>query len=334
MAEISVVVPVYGVEPYLNRCVDSILAQSFSDFKLILVDDGSPDGCPEICDEYAFSDKRVHVIHQDNGGTACARNAGIEWVLKQGESRWITFIDSDDWVHTDYLKILLTGVSGVGADCSVVGYVEKYNDVYCVTDSLTNSGFTEITPNEFFGRLYVYKNVKIPVNVPWGKLFNIECFKNVRFPIGKKFEDRFTMHKVIFQCTSLALSPRPLYYYYLRENSATRISWQPGELDDIDAIREQISFFKIHNALLAYNVAIKDYYRVTMRQLTRIRTIGNAEYRKYENRVRRELLCCLIKYSNSLNLSPEETRDAYFAVFPVLKRIAKIVKRVLHKLMR
>ena len=110
MPQISVIVPVYKVEPYLRRCVDSILAQTFTDFELILVDDGSPDNSGAICDEYAQKDARVHVIHQENGGLSAARNAGIDWVFAHSDSQWLTFVDSDDWVHPEYLERLYHAV--------------------------------------------------------------------------------------------------------------------------------------------------------------------------------------------------------------------------------
>ena len=106
MPSISVIVPIYMVEPYLRRCVDSILAQTFPDFELILVDDGSPDNCGQICEEYARLDRRVLVIHQENRGLSAARNAGIDWVMANSDSSWITFVDSDDWIHPNMLKHL------------------------------------------------------------------------------------------------------------------------------------------------------------------------------------------------------------------------------------
>ena len=106
MANISVIVPVYKVEQFLSRCVDSILAQTYPDFEVILVDDGSPDNCGEICDGYARTDSRIHVIHQENGGLSAARNSGIDWTFENSDSRWLAFVDSDDWVHPDFLKVL------------------------------------------------------------------------------------------------------------------------------------------------------------------------------------------------------------------------------------
>ena len=106
MPIISVIVPVYKVEPYIHRCIDSILSQTFVDFELILIDDGSPDNCPDICDEYALKDNKIHVIHQKNSGLSVARNAGLDYVSSSSNSEWITFVDSDDWIDKHYLEYL------------------------------------------------------------------------------------------------------------------------------------------------------------------------------------------------------------------------------------
>ena len=127
MPTISVIVPVYKVEKYIHRCVDSILNQTFSDFELILVDDGSPDNCGAICDEYAAKDSRVVVIHQENGGLSAARNAGIDWAFANSDSQWLSFIDSDDWVHPEYLqKLLDTAVNNSAevAFCTLTAFTE------------------------------------------------------------------------------------------------------------------------------------------------------------------------------------------------------------------
>ena len=116
MSQISVIVPVYKVEAYLPACIDSILAQTFTDFELILIDDGSPDHCGTICDEYAKKDVRIHVIHQENGGLSAARNAGIDWVFKNSDSQWITFVDSDDMIISGMLERLRSVILITKAD--------------------------------------------------------------------------------------------------------------------------------------------------------------------------------------------------------------------------
>ena len=122
MPEISVIVPVYKVEKYIHRCIDSILNQTFRDFELIMVDDGSPDNCGAICDEYAAKDNRVVVIHQENGGLSAARNAGIDWAFTNSNSEWLNFIDSDDWVHPEYLQKLYDAAKCNNVSVSVCGF--------------------------------------------------------------------------------------------------------------------------------------------------------------------------------------------------------------------
>ena len=131
MPTISVIVPVYKVEPYIHRCVDSILQQSYRDFELVLVDDGSPDNCGSICDEYASRDSRVHVIHQENGGLSAARNAGIDWVFDNSDSQWITFVDSDDWVHPQMLEKLFDAAMEQNTLISICGFIETTGDIPC-----------------------------------------------------------------------------------------------------------------------------------------------------------------------------------------------------------
>ena len=128
MPEISVIVPVYKVEQFIHRCVDSILLQSFYDFELILVDDGSPDQCGAICDAYAAADNRIHVIHQKNGGLSAARNTGIDYVMANSKSHWLTFVDSDDWLHPQTLEVLLKAAEENNSRVSVCGYRETVGE--------------------------------------------------------------------------------------------------------------------------------------------------------------------------------------------------------------
>lgn len=115
MPEVSIIVPVYKVEPYLNKCVDSILAQTFTDFECILVDDGSPDSCGKICDEYVQKDSRVKVIHQENQGLSAARNSGLD----MASGAWIVFVDSDDWIEPDAVEVLYRAALQNDADMAV-----------------------------------------------------------------------------------------------------------------------------------------------------------------------------------------------------------------------
>lgn len=135
MELISVIVPVYKVEPYLERCIKSILEQTYSHFELILVDDGSPDKCGEICDNYAKKDTRIRVVHQDNAEVSKARNVGIELALENEESEWISFIDSDDWIHPKYLEHLYNAVKEMATEISACKYVIT-SDNSCNIDNI------------------------------------------------------------------------------------------------------------------------------------------------------------------------------------------------------
>ena len=178
---ITIIVPVYKVEPYLRRCVDSILAQTFTDFELILVDDGSPDNCGAICDEYAAQDSRIHVIHQENGGLSAARNAGIDWAFANSDSQWLAFVDSDDWVHPNYLAYLYRAVSEDGTKVSACGYRE-------VLDS------NEIIETEdYCSRVLLWEefllNHGLKATLAWNKLYSKDLFHELRYPDGKLYED-------------------------------------------------------------------------------------------------------------------------------------------------
>ena len=129
MSLISIIIPVYKVEKYIHRCVDSILAQTFTDFELILVDDGSPDNCGKICDEYAEKDSRIVVIHQENGGLSAARNAGLDWVFEHSDSQWISFVDSDDYVYPHYLEKLYQAVVENNTNISMCNFVNFSDSV-------------------------------------------------------------------------------------------------------------------------------------------------------------------------------------------------------------
>ena len=143
MKSVSIIVPIYNVERYLPRCIDSILSQSITDFELILVDDGSPDRCGIICDEYAIEDTRVRVIHQKNAKVAAARNSGLD--IAKGE--WIAFVDSDDWLHKDYLKILLSGALE-GSDIVLSGFLRTSNEKVRDSDKM-RAEFKSISINTF-----------------------------------------------------------------------------------------------------------------------------------------------------------------------------------------
>lgn len=235
--KVSVIVPVYNVESYIDRCVESILAQSFADFELILVDDGSPDNCGAICDSYAESDSRVRVIHQSNGGLSAARNAGIDWAFANSDSEWIMFVDSDDWIAPETLELLYQANMQNGTDVSSCNFVK--------TDSMQGDPpdpgevrFQCISPEKY----YCEENVQ--ATVAWGKLYRKSCFRKLRYPVGKIHEDEFVTYKILFDCRQIAVTAAALYFYFQRPDSIMQATWSPERMAYFEAAMEQVRFFK------------------------------------------------------------------------------------------
>ena len=195
--EISIIVPVYKVEKYLNECIDSILAQTFTDFELILVDDGSPDNCPALCDAAAEKDSRVRVIHQQNKGLSGARNAGID----VARGNWLSFIDSDDTVEKTFCEKLYRAATESGAELAAC------NMLFLEVDG-SLSGYQEhplrdevISQDEAFHRIRLAPLIQAAT-----RLHRRELFETLRFPMGKNYEDAFTTPTVYEQVTKAMLT--------------------------------------------------------------------------------------------------------------------------------
>ena len=188
---VSIIIPVYKVEPYLRQCIESVLAQTHSALDIILVDDGSPDRCGEICEEYAARDSRIRVIHQENGGLSAARNTGLEVV----KGNYITFVDSDDFVAENYVETLLKWIVDSGADIACGGFVD-----YHTGDKVTPVN-TELKPKILssadFLEAMLYQHTGD--NAVWGKLYKKDIFKNLRFTVGILYEDLDIIYKAILR---------------------------------------------------------------------------------------------------------------------------------------
>ena len=255
MPTISVIVPVYKVEEYLLECIDSILAQTYTDFELILVDDGSPDNCGVICEEYAEKDRRVTVIHQENQGLSGARNSGID--AAKGE--YITFVDSDDIVHEQYLEILLLGM---GNNTGItVCRLEPFVDM--VIPGKLNSGAWEYVGYESQDALIkLYEgNAALPINA-WGKLFRKSLLDNLRFPVGKLHEDQFFTPRVFFCAGRIVSCNAKLYYYRTRQESIMRTAFSAKRYDDLWAIDSCIAFFREKGETEIVEAALKRRHRL------------------------------------------------------------------------
>lgn len=236
---ISVIVPVYNVERYLKACVDSVISQTYSNLEIILVDDGSPDKSPEICDEYAKKDSRIQVIHQKNGGLAKARNIGIE----NSHGEYISFIDSDDYVVPNYVEILYRGIIENDADVSIASFRSlKKNTVFHEDYS---SAFSVISKRKCF-EIYTSTSTN-PFVSAWNKLYKRSLFSNIQFPEGKLYEDAFTTYKIFDVAKKIVFSSSVLYFYRLNPDSIMGQSFRKKHLEMIDAFRSGFDYFETKN---------------------------------------------------------------------------------------
>jgi len=281
MPQISIIVPVYKVEPYIHRCVDSILNQTFTDFELILVDDGSPDNCGVICDEYATKDSRIHVIHQENGGLSAARNSGIDWVFQNSDSEYFSFIDSDDWVHPRYIELLYTGICKYNANISQCLFLET--DGNTASESVGEE-IVSMPPDE------EYLNCYNPH--AWGKLYKRKCFEGLRYPDGKLFEDVAIWYKLLFCEEKIVIVKSQLYYYLIREGSIVNSNWTPAHLDQVYAWEEQLVFLRTYPNQKVYTAANKRYLWVLSHQMCEIDKsirISDQERKRYKKQLRKKM---------------------------------------------
>ena len=249
--KISVIVPVYNVERYLKKCIDSILAQTYQNFELILVDDGSEDNSGMICDSYKEKDNRIQVIHKINGGLSDARNAGIE--VACGE--YLSFIDSDDWVHPDFLRVLYDNANVYNADISVVNLHKEYDDGRI--EKIEKIKEELLSKKDALKNLY---DAGIYMNVACNKLYKKSLFSDIKYPVGKLHEDGFTTYKLLYKANSVFFSDRDLYSYYQRKESIMNQTFSENRIHEYEVYQERTAFFEHEdmNDLLIRNERTKN----------------------------------------------------------------------------
>ncbi|EGO9466174.1 glycosyltransferase family 2 protein, partial [Enterococcus faecalis] len=215
MKLVSVVIPVYNVEKYVEKCLDSVINQTYQNLEIIIVNDGSTDNSLSVCQKKKLSDSRIKLINKENGGLSSARNAGIE--CAQGE--FICFIDSDDWIELDYIEVLLNGMENTNVDISVIQMikVKDFNKIAFQSESQTKWDIfeRETAMRELFSSNLIGYSAN-------NKLYRISLFKSIRYPEGMLMEDKGTTYRLIDSSTKVAVNGSTKYHYYLRDNSILR----------------------------------------------------------------------------------------------------------------
>ncbi|BES66421.1 hypothetical protein SANA_28600 [Gottschalkiaceae bacterium SANA] len=253
--KISVIVPVYNVEQYLEKCIESILAQTIKDLEVILVDDGSRDRSGMICDTYQALDERIIVIHQNNQGLSCARNRGLE--IAKGE--FVGFVDSDDWVDEDMYQTLLVEFEQAGIDIVQCGIKSIYHDRI---EKVRNESSRVLSNEE---ALYMHMQNKQYSPSVWNKLFRHEVITDIRFQAGKIHEDYYFQYRALLKTDQVVLLETCKYnHIHTNENSITSGAFSPKDFHKLEAFEERMRFLNHHQNPRLAEEAEKAYYKLAM----------------------------------------------------------------------
>ena len=231
---ISVILPIYKVEKYLHRCVDCILTQTYENLEVLLVDDGSPDSCRDICDDYGRKDARIMVIHKENGGLSDARNVAVD--VATGE--WIVFIDSDDFVSSDHIETLYNLVDKYNSLVGVSSYTCFFENDHPKLKTGKIDDFV-CSSKEAIDRIFYQNGFETSA---WGKIYHKSLFKSgIRYPKGWLYEDLPTTYRLFLECDKVAFTNKETYFYLLRASSIEGSSFSPRKLDSTLLILESIT---------------------------------------------------------------------------------------------
>lgn len=234
--KVSIIVPAYKVEQYLKRCLDSIVSQTYKNMEVILVDDGSPDNCGEICDQYAERYPFISVLHQTNQGQAAARNNAV----RTARGKYITFVDSDDYVEPDYLEYLIGLMETYGTDMSIGGFVYEYGGKK--QRSVHKEEKTMVMdPCEAIIRMNYNKGFGA---TPWAKAYKRDLIEKHPFPKGQIYEDLAVLYKIVGDCESVAFGNKVIYHWIQRAGSTMRMRFDERQMAGMDAVEAQLEYVK------------------------------------------------------------------------------------------
>ena len=313
---ISVIVPIYNVEKYLPKCVDSILNQTYKNLEIILVDDGSPDNSGKICDEYAKRDNRIKVIHKKNGGVSSARNIGLENIT--GE--YIGFVDPDDYINKNMYEDMLYVIKNNNVDIVICNMIKVYDETKKINSLNTSKELLFVSSgNEKFNNLY---NENSMLNsVVWNKLYKKRIFEKLTFPDGKIHEDEYIMHYLLDRANAIAYI-KGAYYYYVQHNNSIMSTYSIKRLDSVYALENRMNFFKEYNMK---SCEIKTMYSLCMNCIYNYINLNSKLYleEKIKLKTRINEYYRILKKSKYLTFY-EKLKLFFYRIFP--KLYTKIVQ--------
>lgn len=238
MCEVSVIIPVYNVENYVKKCIDSVINQTYTNIEIILVDDGSTDSCGSICKEYSLRDNRILVIHKKNGGLSEARNVGLSYA----KGNYILFVDGDDYIEKNMIEKLYNTILSNDSDMALCNffYVDENEEVCGVSPEINTENLDKYSAQ----KMLFEEDKEVPYIVMWNKLFKKEILDDIRFPIGKIHEDEFVIHHIYDRCQSISVITDRLYYYVQRKGSIINQPISVKKLDYYEAFYDRFLFYE------------------------------------------------------------------------------------------
>ena len=274
-ALISIIIPVYKVEKYLEKCIQSVINQTYENLQIIVVDDGSPDNCGKICDEYAKKDHRIEVIHKSNGGLSDARNKGLE--IAKGE--YIGFVDSDDYIEADMYEVLYNLLKQYNADVSICNFYTVSQGKISIKNA--DNGINEYNRIEILKEILLDKNIQ---SYAWNKLYKKELFDEIKYPIEKKYEDIGTTFYLLEKCNKVVVTGKSEYYYINRQDSIVNNVTESTITDYIELIMQRYDYIEENiKELSSYN---KDYLKRILKtaekDIKSLNEVGDYTKKKYE----------------------------------------------------
>lgn len=235
---ISVIVPVFRVEQYLDKCLESIVSQTYKNLEIIIVDDGSPDSCPIKCDQWKEKDSRIKVLHKKNGGLSDARNRGIDIAT----GNYLLFVDSDDYVSSSMIEKLYKLLKKTNAEISICNYF-RVEENGTMTKEKINLSCQTYSGHEILTQK-IFEEIAWWWSIAWNKLYKKDLFDGLRYKNGKYHEDEFIMHEIFHKCSLVACTEEPLYYYIQRPGSIMSQQTSIKRLDAAEAYFNRALFFE------------------------------------------------------------------------------------------
>lgn len=320
---VSIIVPIYNVEKYIDRCIKSILAQTYDKLEIILVDDGSPDRCAEICDEYSEKDSRIIVIHKENGGLSSARNMG----LKIAKGDYISFVDSDDYINIKMIEHMRNTAVNSASDIVICDYKNVYEDEKACNEDLKDFNADEIIEIEKYeAQMAYFKNNEERKRfvVVWNKLYKRELFEDIRFPIGRIHEDEAVTYRLLYNAKKI-MYIRNCYYFYLERNGSIMAStFNKKRFQLFDAYIERIKFYEENNEMELYKKVIFLYMHMLCQYdewSCKSETKNKEQIKQYYN-----LLLVSVKLRNIDTNMKQKIELWLFKYFNVYKKLWKLMK--------